>query len=114
MSAYPLQPYVINVTYLLQRLQEIISQNMDQRYDGVDILFKYLHHFPKTVSQLITNESWDYTSDVHRFAEAISVCDQFFQSVFGQLSIFEEIHDLKILSYGDEKAIHFIARPIQF
>ena len=113
MSDYPFNPYIVNVTDLLERLQYIVTQNLDQRYDETDILYKYLAHFPKSINILISNEAWDYVSDAHRFTEAISYCHQFFQSVFGQLSIFEEIHDLNLFTYGDQKAIRFTARPIQ-
>lgn len=114
MSDFPIRPYLVDITDLSERIQYIISQNLEQRYDWMDVVYKYLANFPKNISKMILFESWEYESDAHRFAESISMCHQFFSSVFGQLSIFEEIHDVKIFSSVNQYILRFMARPIQF
>lgn len=114
MSEYPIRPYLIDITDLIERTQNIISQNLDQRYDGVDVIYKYLGNFPKRINDIILNEAWDYEIDAHRFAETLSMCHQFFSSIFEQLSIFEEVHDLQLIKSSDQTILRFMARPIQF
>nr|DAN24603.1 MAG TPA: hypothetical protein [Caudoviricetes sp.] len=103
--------YIFDVTTCYQLIQELISQNLDQRYDGRDVITKWVLNYPNP-SDILQSEAWDYESDQTRWLKGLEYCEIFIQPQFHLVGIFESVSSIHFFPETHRTMMSVYARKI--
>lgn len=107
------QYYVFDITMFYQLIQERISANLDQRYDAVDVISKWVICYPHGEMEL-SFEAWEYEVDKERWLECLNLCKQYLDPSLQQFSLFTKMYQPHIFTQGPYTYLRLLGNPIAF